>query len=211
MGKVLHASYSGHFPYCLNTQDVSAYSYIAEIDLDLAMAIFWRAKKIRWFGAVTWPSVGWDNLPWHIEISSSAASEEELICWPNWIVSSVENLNDGGGSPIPVGAPSIWNATKFYYEEGSNQTNFVNADLQIDGFFVSGTIIGFSLRALSINPVFQYYSMPFANVGNLVIAGEFPYSNEDSSPPNDYTATLSHSIEYWSYGGTWNTSTGLPA
>ena len=215
MGKVLHASNSGYFPYCLNTQNVSSYPYVAQINLDLAMAIFWRAKRIRWFGNITWPSVGWDNLPWHLEISSSATMEEGLVCWPKWIVSSVENLNDGGGNPINVGSDSLWNSTEFYYEEGSSQSNLVNLDLTISAFFVSGAILGFTLGAFSFNTVYQYYSMPFANAGTLILAGEFPYTGNqapifDSSPPNDYTTTLNHTIEYWSYGETYNISTGLP-
>jgi hypothetical protein len=215
MGKVLHASYSGYFPYCLNTANVSAFSYVAQINLDLAMAIFWRAKKIRWFGALTWPSAGFINFPWHLEISSSATTEDGLVCWPKWIVSSVENLTDGGGNPIVVGS-AAWEITEFYYEDGSNQSNLVNADLGIGAFFLgTGNNLGFFLSSIYINPVFQYYSMPFANAGTLVLAGEFPYTGAqpptfDSTPPNDYSVTLNHTIEYWSYGGTYDTTTGQP-
>jgi hypothetical protein len=52
--------------------------------------------------------------------------------------------------------------------------------------------------------------MGLADAGTLVLGGEFPYSNVDPNPPNDYTATIDHEIEYWSYGGTYNTATGLP-
>lgn len=220
MGKVVHASKSGYFPYCLDTEDVSSAQYVAQISLSLAMAIYWRAKKIRWFGTVNWPSTElpeWVNAPWHLEISSSATTEEELVCFPRspqWIVSSVENLTDGGGNPIVVGSDYSWNTIQSAYENGSNESNLV-CDLSFSAFFVSGAALGFNLKSLSFSPVFQYYSMPFANAGTLVLAGEFPYTGNqapifDSSPPNDYTTTLSHTIEYWSYGGTYNTSTGLP-
>lgn len=210
MGKVYHASYSGYFPYCLSEQDISSYSYVANIPLALAMATFWRAKRIRWFGTINWPSVGWDNLPWHIEISSGASTESNLVCQPFWYVTSVENLNDGGGSPIVVGSQALWNSSQFYYERGTNKQNLFSFDIGVDGFFVAGAILGFTLVSARPNPILQTYSMDFADAGTLVLAGEFPYSNEDPGPPNDYTTTLNHEIEYWSYGETYNTATGLP-
>ena len=218
MGKVVHASQSGYFPYCIDTVDVSSAQYVAQINLSLAMATYWRARKIRWFGIVNWPSTQlpqFNNAPWHLEISSSATTEEGLVCFPRWIVSSVENLTDGGGNPIVVGSEVVdWNFSQSAYENGSNKSNLL-CDLNFTVFFGVGAVLGCSLRSLSFTPVFQYYSMPFANAGTLILAGEFPYTGNqpptfDSAPPNDYTTTLSHTIEYWSYDGTYDTSTGLP-
>ncbi len=217
MGKVLHASQSGYFPYCLETENVSSAQYVAQINLNLAMAIYWRARKIRWFGIVNWPSTElpqFDNAPWHLEISSSATTEEGLVCFPKWIVSSSENITDAGGNPIVVGSEVDWNFIRSAYENGSEESNLI-CDLQIIIFFGVGALIGCNLRSLSFTPVYQYYSMPFANAGTLVLAGEFPYTGNqpptfDSTPPNDYTTTLNHTIEYWSYGGTYDTTTGMP-
>ena len=221
MGKVLHASASGYFPYCLEIENVLSAQYLAQINLNLAMAIYWRARKIRLFGTVNWPSTElpqWINAPWHLEISSYATTEEELVCFPRspqWVVSSVENLTDGGGNPIVVGSEDPWATQPFFYENDGDQASLINGSLKFSAFFVEGSLLGFNLKSLSFPPVFQYYSMPFANAGTLVLAGEFPYTGNqapifNSAPPNDYSATLNHTIEYWSYEGTYDTSTGLP-
>jgi uncharacterized membrane protein YeaQ/YmgE (transglycosylase-associated protein family) len=209
MGKVLHASGSGYFPYCLTEGDPDpSVDYVAEMSLGLAMAIFWRAKRIKWYGMINWPTANWNNLPWHIEISSSASDESQLVCNPIWTVTSSQNLIDGSGSPFVVGSPAGWLAEPFYFKEGS-QSTLINTDLGLSGFFVEGTILGFTLSSYFDGLLTESYFMNFANAGTLVLQGQFPYAG-DGTPPDDYTATLDHEIEYWSYDGTYDTSTGLP-
>jgi hypothetical protein len=201
---VLHASGSGYFPYCLTEADPDPFvDYVEEMSLGLAMAIFWRAKRIKWYGMINWPSADFNNLPWHIEISSSASDESQLVCNPIWTVTGSQNA---GGNP--VGSPANWLVAPFFFKEGS-QSTFVNTSLFLSGSFESGPILSFYLSSYFFGVITESYPMDFANAGTLVLQGEFPYAG-DGTPPNDYTITLDHEIEYWSYDGTYDTSTGLP-
>lgn len=114
MARVLHASYSGYFPFCLEEFVPSPFVqnyYFNAYDLGVAMKTFWVYKKISFsgeFDVLDPNTLETRTEKFNMIIRSGAEKEHDLVCYPNWIVESVSsNLITLEQSPIAVGSP-IW-------------------------------------------------------------------------------------------------------
>lgn len=180
MGRVLHASYSGYFPYCIIPYDDSPFLPLFSISsLDVAMRLFWRVRKIRFYGTYepTPPLTGTRNyeLVW----SSAADTEEGLVCNPGWTLIS---------------------------SQGTRESYFIIEDVTSyqDQYVVRLSFLGefddtFGPDAFSFsNPSIIDPNYSSINFEGVTMWGIVPDG-----------ATFNYEIlEYWSYGGIYNTETG---
>jgi hypothetical protein len=184
MGKVLHASQSGYFPYCIAPyQESEFFPFVSTSSLDDAMRLFWRIRKIRFYGTYepTFPFEGTRN--WQMVVESVADSEEKLVCNPGWIIKDQENLvNDGGLF------------STFSFEEVTSFGEGYVVRLSFGGWFqdtFGPEGWGFENPAQEFRPD----SISFEGIQMWgETAGTFNYEIQ----------------EYWSYGGTYDTTTGEP-
>lgn len=75
MAKVLHASYSGYFPSCLQVNSASSVFTLEE-----AMTIYWRAKA--WTIAGTYSNQFGESSAFSQTFTSTLADETHLVCLP---------------------------------------------------------------------------------------------------------------------------------
>ena len=99
MGKVLHASYSGYFPYCiLPYQESEFFPIVSRVSLEDAMSLFWRVKKMRISGAYTTPPPNEETRNWEMIAESAAITEANLVCNPGIVITSTQNI---ASQPFP--------------------------------------------------------------------------------------------------------------
>jgi hypothetical protein len=101
MGKVLHASGSGYFPYCLRNYPaegviIGPYQPLP-MSLNAAMRVFWRIKRFRFYGTYTLDPFGRQEVRnWEMIFERNAESEENLVCNPDYNYVGGENIEEGG-------------------------------------------------------------------------------------------------------------------
>jgi hypothetical protein len=210
MGKVLHASESGYFPTCINEVDSPACVF----PLEIMMKIYWRVKRFR----VTGSGIGTFPPPYEyitgtfnfnpFEIFSKSYSvfedkllnsEEELVC-PSFF----QTLNPE--PPIEYFIVLPLPATK-------NKNNLFA--LGISGGFPFEGLLDSEGGYQGININFGSYATTIPSTSLNIFGVNMPvYITIDNLPDDAYMGgnlqlTLTP-IEYWSYGGIYNTITGEP-
>jgi len=191
MGKVLHASYSGYFPFCLNEYDLDPpFSAYAPISLEAAMRIWWRIKRFKFYGNYI-ANIGGElqEQQWEFTAIRNATSEQEIVCYkfPPW---KIENQTNTDELQINMGE------VLFFRDNEEIKYTLIFGF----GFFVT-------------NPSVQEQGINYASPWETDSGGEYDF--EGLTLYNTQLAggatILGHEIlEYWSYGGTWNTVTGEP-
>jgi len=194
MGKVLHASYSGWFPFCVRQID-SIYPFppasYSPASLETVMKIWWRIKKIRFYGTYTQTNLETPvDVPWEFVAQRNAGAEESLVCDPSpaWQTISLLNLQS---------AEFRFEADTVAYKDIQENQFVLNA-------FISGILIDvlqeeeISLASIWFDPgerTFDFEGITFTN----------------SPPEFIFEGTINYEVlEYWSYDGTYDTSTGQP-
>jgi len=91
MGKVLHASYSGYFPFCIYEGNLgqvgSGTAFPLGMSLENAMLLYWKIKSFK----LTAPSSSKTAI-----VQSPKSSEEQIVCGNNFFIGGVEDsLNPG--------------------------------------------------------------------------------------------------------------------
>lgn len=203
MGRVLHASYSGYFPFCLEEFVPSPFIqnyYFNTYDLNVAMKTFWVYKKISFSGEfdVFDPNtLETRTEKFEIIVKSGAGKESDIVCYPSWVVESASsNLIDLNQDPIKAGSP-IWSG-------GDVTPNFLTKDGQIIlpytiSFYFKDTFgpLGVYLSTFiggQYDPPPSIYSF-----GDLTLYGE-------NATAKTFEAKI---LEYWGYDGIWDTATGI--
>ena len=199
MGKVLHASGSGYFPTCI--QEASSPDH-CPWTLEKAMETYWRVRtwKFEVSGLESlagdpedfFPfSATIDNITSGIEGESNYNSEEQLVCSNGFFFNTVDDdifAVIGFGDPEKSGSLYTSGISGYMYNEGLVCEFRVYPEYPQDepGVNRSGTItvLGATL------PLYIYIFDP-----------------EETITFADVVATLTPT-EWWSYGGTYNTSTG---
>jgi hypothetical protein len=184
MGKVLHASYSGWFPFCVEKINYPTLVY-SESKLDEIMKIFWRIRKIKFYGTY----FDGDDIesPWDFETVSAADKEEGLVCNPGWLsTSGLNTFNVGFG------------INNVFYE-----------NIEEDRFVLDSTIFG-NLE----NPSVEEQAITFNSIAEPTEtqpALDFEGIIFRINNPFLLVGTINYEIlEYWSYDGIYDTTTGLP-
>jgi hypothetical protein len=186
MGKVLHASQSGFFPYCIVPYQPSEFSpIVSTTSLSNAMRLFWRIRKIRFYGTYepTFPFEGTRN--WQMVVESAADSEEKLVCNLGWIIKDQENL---------VNDESFYST--FGFEQVTSFEGSFVVELSFGGWFQDT----FGPEGWGFNNPSQDGRPDSISFEGVVMTGEIALY-----------ATVNYEIqEYWSYDGTYDTTTGMP-
>jgi hypothetical protein len=201
MGKVLHASASGYFPFCIEeapepTEEGSVVgsgtTHPLGMSLENAMKLYWRIKKIK----LTTPRASATALA-----ESTKQSEKFLVCTPNPIAGTASYFTTEifrfTDISVFFQTPFIYKYNDLYYPNFS--LSFI--DQEIDP--VGPTITNGQFFTNKIEIDYSVYSTyNFLGLGEVdLYAFNIIGSPELGSVEVD---------EYWSYGGTYNTSTGLP-
>ena len=172
MAKVLHASYSGYFPYCLLPyQESSAFPIVSRVSLTQAMSLFWKVKKIRISGTYTIPPPTEETRNWEMIAESAATTEANLVCNPGFTITSSVNIVD---QPLP---PSFG----FSGEIESFGEDFV-VRFSVSGFFADTQEGGFS------------YTNPAQSATKTLTIEGTTLTGEDAG-----TGTQLEVLEYWQY------------
>jgi len=213
MGKVLHASGSGYFPSCIQ-EGAGFWS------LQKAMDLYWRIRSwelnisltysIEIGGVPTQFTVAPDS-PYQLvrrenetvfpeEGGAPLTSEDQLVCFNPY---ASTGLYDAGEPFAYVGCPGATTDGTLYTPNFGLAATFdakIRPQLDPDRFQFEITSVGQSggQKSFSI-----YGSTPISFQVLPLEAGDGEYTFVD--------ATLSlEPTEWWSYGGTYNTSTGEP-
>jgi hypothetical protein len=203
MGEILHASYSGYFPTCIIEGTPTPTEQYLSLTLEQAMALFWRVK--------TWRAKASGSFHDEVlEATIAYTSSSFVDMTPNVIVDEEQNLVCYG------------NRT-FYFERDATAT--ITPDESEDPYDGDGTI-NFQYNFSSINKGGSTY-YPYVLFGSINSASstdgggakigtyKITYLNFEisgdlfGSDGSSGSASIQiDAKEYWSYGGTYDTSTG---
>jgi hypothetical protein len=200
MGKVLHASYSGYFPTCIIDGTPTPPKEYLSLTLEQAMALFWRVKtwEARASGSfydlslsstIAYTSNSYSDMSPSISIQK----EEDFVCKGSQTF-YFERVATATITP-DVGAP--------YYADGTMNFQYIFSLIKKGGstYYPSFTIS-------SINSLTSFYTSKIGtykiNYLNYELIGDL------FGPDGSSGAALIeiNAKEYWSYGGTYNTSNG---
>jgi hypothetical protein len=202
MGKVLHASDSGYFPTCIiDGEPPTPESNYLEQTLVQAMGLYWRVKI--WESRCSGSYHGIENTFVYpggsfVEMSQSFSAEEDLVCYDLFACSREQNIQiipDGGE---PYTSPGTIFFAIFYTllkKSGS---------LYYPRFVFQASNIDASLSS-SYNVPVGTYTIKF--LGYTLTGIMYGQAGSDASSS---VLLEMRAKEYWSYGGTYNTSTGQP-
>lgn len=172
MAKLVHASYSGYFPYCiLPYQESEAFSSVSRVSLADAMSLFWRVKKMRISGTYTTPPPSEETRSWEMIAESAATTESNLVCNPGFVITSSLNIVD---QP----SPPVFGFTDYVQSSG----NLFVAPFEISGFFADTQEGGF------------VYRNPAQSLTNALTIEGTTLTGEDAG-----TGTQLEVLEYWQY------------
>jgi hypothetical protein len=197
MGKVLSAQGSGYLPFCITPastvpQEITGTYYPFALTLDQIVSLFWRVKK--WTYEDNLGPVG-ENF----QFSTEPENEETIVC--NSALYSYTRTFPSGNSIINLfelfgtteSRDAVLKVGSLYYpyvffdgfvNTGEGFRDYFTANDNtpyLDNGFFQMSWLGYNASTLLYGPLF-----------------EGPFIAK-------FTAT-----EYWSYGGTYDTTTGLP-
>lgn len=182
MGQVLHASYSGWFPFCLSPQeppifeDGSTY-YPLGLSVTDAMLFYWRISQYNLYANK--PSVSYNKTK-QIYRSPAIATEEQLVCESAYTIIANDPDFDPGGAEDDYGF----------------------------SFFGDNPYRGLYYNGLVYPSIF----LSFTAGSQIIKPSEISYNSSSKTITfSDINLTMSvYPNIYFSYGGTYNTSTGEP-
>lgn len=191
MGRVLHGSYSGYFPFCINEAEPSdvgeGTEFPLKLSLEKAIELYWRIKKWNFYinqdGVIA--EFNFDRVG-EFEPTQNPQKEEDLVC----------NIPIGGDffpSPFDQIQPAIY----------FNQLYFlINPSTQEKEYYPSISFTGnYAERAWT-----SIFTPPAEFVGTVEIETFGQFNCALSSP---YSQTIKlRPIKWWSYGGIYNENTG---
>jgi len=195
VGKVLSAQGSGYYPSCIQTGSQTGSPYYLDLTIAQGMALYWRAKTWRADASGSFYSDG-RGTPENPIVYSGGG-----VLTPYTPVTAEENLLCLGANDFGHYLNSGDTFIEVFYDYTSGyKTN--------ERFFPS---FSFSTLYISNSPA---GTPPGEKIGDVrllfngYIITKDLYVNETGASGNvliDLTC-----IEYWSYGGTYDTATGEP-
>ena len=178
MGKVLSAQGSGYFPFCLPEWE-NQETQFTSASIAVVMKSFWVLRSFSITGTYNGPV---SVLNFSIVLSSLATTEEEIVCNPNWEVTSSSSLDAIVGS---------WYSGGQFYRYG----DLIIPNYEISAIYNQGEGGGFAIKSQTSSgytETFDFENMTFYGTRGGALS------------------FLMTPISYWSYGGTYDTTTGLP-
>ena len=215
MGKILFPKYFPSCPtdgseYIVSGQTNALRSGIAE-----TMKLFWRPKKIKLSGSY----FGFDDtvdggciipLTFEFIIQSPYGSEEEMICEPyrRWTIASQVNTY------LPLGE-FVWDSKPYTYENPESLFTLNEIVLGLtdpnnpEYTCACRCVVFLAQRYPEENyPEGQRYDWQTVNICGLLF-NVATYVDPDRDD-NGYVVPAVEVTEWWSYGGTYDTTTGEP-
>jgi hypothetical protein len=209
MGKILFPQYFPNCPADGGDFIVPGYSDVITANVENTMKMFWRPKKIKISGSYTQfdETTRQCITPANFEliIQSPYASEEEMVCEParQWTINSSSNVDD-------LENAFSWDSKPFYY--GGQDALFT---LNAFDFVLAP---GVALRGGCVYKVLikQLYAIEAGGGGpfdyqliNILGCG-FNMATYVNELGIGYIQPSIEVTEWWSFGGTYDTTTGEP-
>jgi len=195
MGKVLHASGSGYFPSCILAGDPADCPWT----LEKAMQTYWRVRTWTFTASGTITEEDSSTYPFSSTITGITSHDVET----NIPQTLEEGLVCGNYFDVVIPNDDFYSLIDFYTPKTSGDLY----DSGLSGEAVDNTT----------DPLEFVFAANISSAFNISILGtnipiSMEYINDDLDNPQTITsgsATLTPT-EWWSYGGTYNTSTGEP-
>lgn len=210
MGQVIHPKL---FPQCPTGEAVYSDSSYSMIGLPIAGAVYsyWvpRIWKVSLDVTQTEPP-GQPPVTWEFTFGSTAEREEDLVCEPTWESKNGDQGWENAGfslfwnniNPAPLyGFIGDGLNHRVVGGAGFTQNAEGNDDFIIMGDGTSGYPV---IQETSFNAGQYSYKFP-------LVIGSAQYPDDPALFYQTYSNFKVEVISYWSYGGTWNIETGLPA
>jgi len=224
MGKVLHASYSGYFPFCLTKgtppSTGKGTDYPISLSLTKYMSWWWKVKTWKLTGSSAcnetansgnlvnnWTTTG---LVQDNNWTSSIPSEENLVCQDIRVVKNI-SANGVGFNGFSIGTDDIGAFTNVWtitfedhaYLDGTTIYPRMRVAGWYDTFSAGDSKVQEQLDPLSTFRIDEVTIPIYTNwFPNWTIYSDWSVTGSQSFDLNP--------DEYWSYGGTYNTQTGEP-
>ena len=222
MGKVLHASASGYFTGCIKEQNLLVECFSG--NLTQVMALFWRVKKWeatitgslqRTLGGIT-GTLTFDGTTRELQPQEPIPSiEEDLVCFNSEAKGSLIYYTSAAWATDQDGNPFSDTLALGVSSGHRNYEQYTGVEKTENNFRIAGSLLFSATFLINGNgntpPI---YSSP------LVEAGSYNITFYDGTLTGKLWSTFADTAascvitvnakEYWSYGGTYNTSTGEP-
>jgi hypothetical protein len=201
MGKVLHASKSGYFPFCIT--EVGSITEGFRGTIKQMMAIYWRVKKweiaVSGSGLLYQTPISFNNISYELVPAFQQTTEEQLVCSSGFFFST------------NIVAITLPDAIFTLPLTGIFQLQFSGATKSDNTYSLSGRAVvdGDGYDGIRTNSgggsVVGAWSVRF--LGGSITGNLYSQTNGSWDGSGGIIMTIS-ATEYWSYGGTYDTSTG---
>jgi len=206
MGKVLSAQGTGYYPSCIKSGSAPDSQFNLDLTIEQGMALYWRTRKWSFVASGSWIS---NNYAIQQNVSGSGefrnvdpivTSEEQLLCLGDYgyfasFTTDQDSLDIEWAFAIDL--PNLFRPAVSY----KSDTNFYPYFRLNSGFIQSHN----SREDQKIGTLKLNFNGYIISKNLYTDTAEPPYDGTSGNVLIDITCS-----EYWSYGGTWNTSTGEP-
>ena len=193
MGKVLSAQGTGYYPSCIQVGERPNDESYLDLSIEEGMALYWRTKKWRVDASGSFTS---DDYDYPITYSGSSLATRT----PK--VEAEENLVCTGKSEFVVLGDILWNGGLSKAEFAYDFTFGYKSDSKFYPYFVcNAPLIGTFPSGDKVGNIFISFN-GYTKTGSLY------YSQDAPGTPSGNVLLSFTCIEYWSYGGTYDTTTG---
>ena len=212
MGKILFPKY---FPSCPTDGAeyiVDGFTDALTSNIENTMRMFWRPRKIKLSGSYLQfteePDRGCLNpANYELIIQSPYGSEEEMICEPykQWTVNSSNNIYN------PELAYS-WDSKPFYKDNEESLFTFNTFEFQLDGGATPRSACQRGVLIKQLYPIEEGPGGPFDYQTISILGVDFNMATyiPPEFPSSGYIVPTVEVTEWWSFGGTYDTTTGEP-
>lgn len=207
MGKVLHASYSGYFPFpfCLSENNSFPTGretfYPVGLSLEQAVSLYWRVSKWQFSDNFTPASYETIFQFTYYPTFQNIPEEKALLCSSGFVFSEIFNQQSGFiFSQIIEGY--LFQSPQLLPQNIVKKGNLYYPQLFFNGYWVNYAEFGTGVTLF--NPMGDSNVVGSLRIEWLQYIVNIPLYSFYTNP---YSVVLK-AIEYWSYGGTWDTATG---
>ena len=202
MGKVLHASYSGYFPTCIINQTPTPPEEYLSLTLEEAMALFWRVRDWEARASGSFYNA---SISSNIEYTSNSFSQ----LTPTIVIEEEKNLVCKGSETFFFSRDGTVIITP---DEGTpvNSEGIIYFQYIFSSIKKAGSTYYPSFTISFVDSLTYFYT---AKIGTYNIKYlDYDFSGDLFGPDGSSGAVLIEvkAKEYWSYGDTYNTTTGKP-
>ena len=199
MAKVLHASGSGYFPYCLNSpgliQEYENNPGLIDIltlrgSLEAQMYFYWVVKEL----SVSWSGVDDDGDAFSksFTISADQPAEENTVCGRTFSTTDGD-INERGGV--------VYFGPLFFGVLGLDEETYAG----LFSFSYLDPAARYGIRFGQLFQDYEYYDMNLGKYSFSIPMHKSPFAEGGEGQWDSFEIVAT---SWFSYGGTWNTSTG---